>query len=318
MQKKRSANSSKGGARGQARPAALHPAWCRWGLTAPMASDAADARRPRPDQASIPIPSRPARRRRIKLIYWQGAVHLNPLRRAAPGSGRQPHLLRAAGGLGFEGNLCRRWPPRSRPSRTAACRPTARRDLEVPSVASPGTTAPSLHRRRRRLHGAYAGNPATSTVTTVTWDIQVEQGRFAHRASSSETCAVLGRTPRGHRRLHSSRHVFEDMGAKVARPGQHRAGGHRPVQVRRLQAGRHGARPNTDYHTRQPAVLRRARRKGGGDAAARRVPCCRRQSSTWPGTWRSKTDLLKRLEAAGKRARCCSSGQRHRVSSCST
>ena len=72
------------------------------GLTAPMASMMLMHEGVAQSQASIPYkPTKRGGGGTLKIIYWQAAVHSeSALRRRHQGPGRQPHLLRAAGGLG--------------------------------------------------------------------------------------------------------------------------------------------------------------------------------------------------------------------------
>ena len=103
------------------------------------------------------------------------------------------------------------------------------------------------------------------------------------------------------------KHVFEAyMGAKSReRPPTSSRWAPGPTSIVDFKPGDIDARPRANpmgYHVPNQPVLRLALElKGGGDATeCGRAPCCRPASTTWPGTWPSKTSILKRLEAAGK------------------
>jgi peptide/nickel transport system substrate-binding protein len=103
--------------------------------------------------------------------------------------------------------------------------------------------------------------------------------------------------------------VFEPfMGAKSREnPANLKPVGTGPVQVRRLQAGRHAARrrPTPNYHVPNQPFFDALEIKGGGDAtsAARAVL----QTGEYDLAWNLavEDEILKRLEAAA-RARCSS------------
>ena len=92
----------------------------------------------------------------------------------------------------------------------------------------------------------YAKDPATAAVTSGTYqDIKVEK-------VDTHTVRVVFPKPTpfwadafvGVRGMIIPKHLFADLQRRevARRAGQPQAGRHRPVQVRRLQAGRHGAR----------------------------------------------------------------------------
>ena len=172
------------------------------GLTRAHGLDDADERRHGPG-ADRACPTRRTKRGgggTLKLIWWQGAVHLQPaLRRRHQGAGRDAHLLRAARRLGQRRQPDPvRWRPRSRAAPTAASRPTARsvtwklkRDVTWHD-GKPFTADDVL------FTAAYAGDPATATVTVAVYkDIKVEKiDSHTVRIDVREADAVLGRALR--------------------------------------------------------------------------------------------------------------------------
>ncbi len=262
--------------------------------------DDADARRRGAGADRPSLQAHQARRRRCPeadLVAGRGAAE-PALRRRHQGAGRH------------RASSTSRWPAGT-PKATwcpmlAAEMPIARerrpvgrrqeRDLEAQARRAPGTTASPSPPTTWSSTADYAGDPATATVTVATYkDIKVEK-------VDSHTVRVDFPKPtpfwaeRLHRQLSGMimpKHVFEPfIGAKSRESaGQRQAGGHRAVQVRRLQAGRHGARRGQHQlpHA-QPALLRHARDEGRRRrAVAPRARCCRPANTTSPGTCRSRT-----------------------------
>jgi hypothetical protein len=208
----------------------------------------------------------------IKLIYWQAAVHLNP--HYAGGTKDQDAsriFYEPLAGWDTEGNLV--------PFLAA----------EIPSRANGGLAADGKSvvwklKRGVKWHDGrdftaddvvftaqYAGDPAAAMTTIGTYkDIKVTKvDSHTVRVEYPQADAVLGRGPGRHGRHDPAQACVRALhGRQVARePGQHEAGGHRAVQDRRVQAGRHAARRGLQGLPRpQPAVLRRA----GGQGRRRR------------------------------------------------
>ena len=113
----------------------------------------------------------------------------------------------------------------------------------------------------------YATDPATAATTIGSYkDVKVEKVDEPHGARAvRQADAVLGRRLRRRARHdHPEAPVRGLQGRQVARrAGQPEAGRHRPLQVRRLQAGRHGARRDQpELPHAEPAVLRHDRDEG--------------------------------------------------------
>ena len=221
----------------------------------------------------------------LKLLYWQAITLLNP--HFAIGTKDQEGsriFYEPLAGWDGEGNLV--------PALAA----------EIPSKENDGLAEDgrSVIWKLKRGVKWHDGKPFTADDVVFTWEY----------ARTPETAAVIDRQLQGHqgregRRFHRSRHVRQAdavLGRCLCRHlrhdppkapvcGLHRrqvarradqseAGGHRPLHVRRFQAGRHGAgQAQSRLPRRQPAAFRHAgsqgrRRRGIGrarGAADRRI-----------------------------------------------
>ena len=292
------------------------------GLTAPMASmllmHAGVA------QAQTAPAYKPTKRGgggALKVLWWQGATLLNP--HFAIGTKDQDGsriFYEPLAGWDADGNLVpdpRRRDPDA--ARTAACRPTASRSPGSSSRACTGTTASRSPPTTCVFNWEYARDPATAAVTIGVYkDVKVEKVD-AHTvrvafAKPTPFWADAFVARRGHD--HPEAPVRGLHRRQVARgAGQPEAGRHRPLQVRRLQAGRHGARRAQPElpHAQPAATSTRIEMKGGGDAvsAARAVL----QTGEYDYAWNMQVEdeILQRLEAGGKGTRRHRPERQHRV-----
>jgi peptide/nickel transport system substrate-binding protein len=152
---------------------------------------------------------------------------------------------------------------------------------------------------------AYAGDPAAAMVTVATYrDIKVTKiDSHTVRVDYPKPTPFWAEAWSAPSADPAQARVRALHGRQVARePGQPQAGGHRPVQDRRLQAGRHAARrgQHAGYHVPNQPHFDALEIKGGGDAtsAARAVL----QTGEYDYAWNLavEDEILKRLEAAGK------------------
>ncbi len=260
-------------------------------------------------QTPAPIPYRPTKRGgggALKLIWWQGAVHLNP--HFAGGTKEQDAsriFYEPLAGWDTEGNLI------------------AMLATEIPTrqnggVAADGKSVTWKLKRGVTWHdgkpftaddvvftAAYAGDPATSTVTVGTYkDLKVEK-------IDSHTVRVLYPKPTpfwaealvGSQGLILPKHIFEPfIGAKSREnPANVKPVGTGPYKIVDLKPGdmiRAEANPN--YHVANQPYFDTLELKGGGDAlsAARSVL----QTSEFDFAWNLavEDEILKRLEEAKK------------------
>jgi peptide/nickel transport system substrate-binding protein len=232
-------------------------------------------------------------------------VHLNP--HFAGGTKDQDasaHLLRAAGRLGH----------RRQPDPGLAA--------EIPSAPTAASAdGKSVTWKLKKGVTWHDGKPFTADdvvftgptpatrrtmVTVATYkDIKVEKiDSHTVRVDLPQAHAVLGRGLRQRRHAILPKHVFEPfIGAKSREnPANLKPVGTGPVQVRRLQAGRHRCAPRPTPTTTCPTsrFFDALEIKGGGDAtsAARAVL----QTGEYDFAWNLavEDEILKRLEAAGK------------------
>jgi len=278
------------------------------GLTAPMASmmlmhaGVAQAQVP-------PIPYKGTKRGGggvLKLIWWQGAVHLNP--HFAGGTKEQDAtrvFYESLGGWDSEGNLI--------PMLAA----------EIPSRANGGLAADNRTVTWKLKRGvtwhdgqpftaddvvftaAYAGDPATATVTVATYkDLKVEK-------VDSHTVRVIYPKPTpywaeaftGSFGMILPKHVFEPyIGAKSREnPANVKPVGTGPYKFVDFKPGDMlRAEANPTYHVPNQPFFDALELKGGGDAlsAARAVL----QTGEFDFAWNLavEDEILKRLEAGGK------------------
>lgn len=277
------------------------------GLTAPMASmllmHSGLAQTPKP------IPYKPTRRGgggTLKLIYWQGSVHLNP--HYAGGTKDQDAsriFYEPLAGWDGEGNLV--------PFLAA----------EVPTQANGGLAADGRSvtwklKRGVKWHdgkdfGAddvvftwqYAGDPAAAmTTVSVYKDLKVSKiDSHTVRVEFAKPTPFWAEPFVGSVGLIVPRHVFEPyMGAKSRdNPANVKPVGTGPYKIVDFKPGDSiRASANTDYHIANQPFFDALEVKGGGDAtsAARAVL----QTAEYDVGWNLavEDEILKRLEAAGK------------------
>jgi len=277
------------------------------GLTAPMASMM--LMHEGIAQTSTAIPFKGTKRGGggvLKLIWWQGAVHLNP--HFAGGTKEQDAtriFYEPLGGWDTDGNLV--------PILAS----------EVPSRANGGVSADSrtvIWKLKRGVTwhdgkpftaddvvftAAYAGDPATSTVTVATYkDLKVE------KVDSHTVRVIYPRpTPFWAEAFTGSfgpilpKHVFEAfMGAKSREnPANVKPVGTGPYKFVDFKPGDMiRAEANMSYHVPNQPFFDSLELKGGGDAlsAARAVL----QTGEFDFGWNLavEDEILKRLETAGK------------------
>ncbi len=277
------------------------------GLTAPMASML--LMHEGIAQTPAPIPYKPTKRGgggTLKLIWWQGAVHLNP--HFAGGTKEQDAtriFYEALAGWDTEGNLI------------------PMLATEIPSrqnggVSADGTSVTWKLKRGVTWHDGkpftaddvvftakYAGDPATSTVTVGTYkDIKVEK-------IDSHTVRVVYPKPTpfwaealvGSFGMILPAHVFGDfIGAKSREnPANVKPVGTGPYKFVDFKPGDMiRAEAYANYHVPNQPFFDALELKGGGDAlgAARSVL----QTAEFDYAWNLavEDEILKRLEASGK------------------
>ena len=277
------------------------------GLTAPMASML--LMHSGLAQTARPIPYKPTRRGgggTLKLIYWQGSVHLNP--HYAGGTKDQDAsriFYEPLAGWDGEGNLV--------PFLAA----------EVPTQANGGLAADGRSVTWKLKPGVkwhdgkdfsaddvvftwqYAGDPAAAmTTVSVYKDLKVSKvDSHTVRVEFAKPTPFWAEPFVGSVGLIVPRHVFEPyMGAKSRdNPANVRPVGTGPYKIVDFRPGdsiRAGA--NTDYHIANQPFFDALEVKGGGDAtsAARAVL----QTAEYDVGWNLavEDEILKRLEAAGK------------------
>ena len=237
------------------------------GLTAPMASQMLDYCGVAQAQADVPVQAHQARRRRRA----QGAVVAgrdaaqSAFCRRHQGPGRLAHLLRAARGMGRGRQPvpgARRRDPE--PPERRACRRRHVRHLEA-EAGREVARRQAVHRRRRRVQ--LAVRLRSGDGCRHHRQLQGRQGREGRRLHRTrhlrQADAVLGGRLRRHARHdHPQAPVCGLHRRQVARrAGQSEARRHRPLPLRRLQAGRHGqGRAQPQLSRGQPAALRHASR----------------------------------------------------------
>ena len=277
------------------------------GLTAPMASML--LMHEGIAQTPVPMPYKPTKRGgggTLKLLWWQGAVHLNP--HFAGGTKEQDAtriFYEALAGWDTEGNIV--------PMLAA----------EIPSkqngaIAADGRSVTWKLKRGVTWHdgkpftaddvvftAAYAGDPATATVTVATYkDLKVEK-------IDSHTVRVVYPKPTPYWAEAFTgafgpilpKHVFEPfIGAKSREnPANTKPVGTGPYKFVDFKPGdmlRAEANPN--YHVANQPFFDTLELKGGGDAlsAARAVLQTGEIDFAW--NLAVEDEILKRLEGGGK------------------
>ena len=277
------------------------------GLSAPMASMMLMHEGVAQSQASIPYkPTKRGGGGPLKLIYWQGAVHLNP--HFAGGTKDQDAsriFYEPLAGWDSDGNLI--------PQLAA----------EIPTRQNGGVAADGLSVTWKLKQGvswhdgkpftaddvvftaAYAADPATATVTVATYkDIKVEKiDSYTVRIMFQKPTPFWAEALVGSFGPILPKHVFEPfMGAKSREnPANVKPVGTGPYKFVDFKPGDMlRAEANTNYHIPNQPFFDTLEVKGGGDAlsAARAVL----QTTEFDYGWNLavEDELLKRLEAAGK------------------
>ncbi len=277
------------------------------GLTAPMASMM--LMHEGVAQTPAPIPYKPTKRGgggTLKLIWWQGAVHLNP--HFAGGTKEQDAtriFYESLAGWDTEGNLI------------------PMLATEVPSKANGGVSADGTSVTWKLKRGVtwhdgkpftaddvvftakYAGDPATSTVTVGTYkDIKVEK-------VDSHTVRVIYPKPTpfwaealvGSFGMILPQHVFGDfIGAKSREnPANVKPVGTGPYKFVDFKPGDMlRAEANTNYHVPNQPFFDALELKGGGDALSAARAVLQTAEFDWAWNLAVEDEILKRLEASGK------------------
>ena len=245
----------------------------------------------------------------LKVLWWQGPTLLNP--HFAVGTKDQEGsriFYEPLAGWDADGNLVPMLAaevPSARERRRWRRRQVGHLEAEARRAVA---RRPAVHRGRRACStGSTPRDPATARDHDR--QLQGHQGREGRQPHGARSCSPKP-TPFwadpfvGTVGMIIPKHLFEGyQGREVARgAGQPEAGRHRPVQVRRLQAGRHGARRSSTRITTWPnrPYFDTIEMKGGGDAvsAARAVL----QTGEYDYAWNLQVEdeILKRLEAGGK------------------
>jgi peptide/nickel transport system substrate-binding protein len=242
----------------------------------------------------------------LKMLYWQGPVHLNP--HFAGGTKEQEAtriFYEPLAGWDADGNLI-------------PCLAT-----EIPSRANGGVAADGKSVTWKLKRGvtwhdgkpftaddvvftaAYAGDPATSTVTVATYkDIKVEKvDSHTVRITFQKPTPFWAEALVGNQGNILPKHIFEPfIGAKSREnPANVKPVGTGPYTFVDFKPGdmlRCDA--NKNYHVANQPFFDNLELKGGGDAlsAARAVL----QTAEYDFAWNLQVEdeILKRLEAAGK------------------
>ena len=260
-------------------------------------------------QAQVTIPYKGTKRGgggTLKLIYWQAAVHLNP--HFAGGTKDQDAsriFYEPLAGYDTEGNM------------------VAFLAAELPSkenggVGADGRTVTWKLKKGVNWHdgkpftaddvvftAAYAGDPATSTVTVATYkDIKVEKiDSHTVKVTYPKPTPFWAEALTGIYGCILPKHVFEGFtGAKSREAAANtKPVGTGPYKIVDFKPGDSlTAEANMGYHVPNQPFFDRLEVKGGGDAlsAARAVL----QTNEYDVAWNLavEDELLKRLEAAGK------------------
>ena len=242
----------------------------------------------------------------LKLIWWQGAVHLNP--HFAGGTKEQDAtriFYEPLAGWDTEGNLI--------PNLAA----------EIPSRANGGLNADGKTVTWKLKKGvtwhdgkpftaddvlftaAYAGDPATSTVTVATYkDLKVEKlDSHTVRLTYAKATPFWAEAFTGSFGMILPKHVFEAFSGAKSRenPANVKPVGTGPYKFNDFKPGDMlRADAYAGYHVPNQPFFDSLELKGGGDAlsAARAVL----QTGEFDYAWNLavEDEILKRLEAAGK------------------
>ena len=277
------------------------------GLTAPMASMM--LMHEGLAQTPAPIPYKPTKRGgggTLKLLWWQGATHLNP--HFAGGTKEQDAtriFYEPLAGWDTEGNLI--------PCLAA----------EIPSPQNGGVSADAKSVTWKLKKGvtwhdgkpftaddvvftaAYAGDPATSTVTVATYkDLKVEKlDSHTVRVTYPKPTPFWAEAMTGTFGAILPKHIFEPfIGAKSREnPANVKPVGTGPYKFVDFKPGDMiRAEANMAYHVPNQPHFDALELKGGGEAlgAARAVL----QTGEFDFAWNlaAEDEILKRLEATGK------------------
>lgn len=277
------------------------------GLTAPMASMLLMHHGVAQSQTAIPYkPTRRGGGGTLKIIYWQGAVHLNP--HYAGGTKDQDAsrvFYEPLAGWDTEGNLI---------PVLAAEIPTRQNG----GVAADGRSVTWKLKRGVKWHdgrdfsaddvvftAAYAGDPASAMTTVATYrDIKViKVDSHTVRVEFPKPTPFWAEPLVGSVGPILPKHVFEPFSGAKSRenPANLKPVGTGPYKIVDFKAGDMlRAEANKDYHVPNQPFFDALEIKGGGDAtsAARAVL----QTAEFDLGWNLavEDEILKRLEAAGK------------------
>jgi len=278
------------------------------GLTAPMASmmlmhaGVAQAQVP-------PIPYKGTKRGGggvLKLIWWQGAVHLNP--HFAGGTKEQDAtriFYESLAGWDTEGNLI------------------PMLATEIPSRANGGLSADGRQVTWKLKRGvtwhdgqpfsaddvvftaAYAGDPATATVTVATYkDLKVEKiDSHTVRLTYARPTPYWAEAFTGSFGMILPKHVFEPfIGAKSREnPANVKPVGTGPYKFLDFKPGDMlRAVANANYHVPNQPFFDSLEVKGGGDALSAARAVLQTGEFDWAWNLAVEDEILKRLEAGGK------------------
>jgi peptide/nickel transport system substrate-binding protein len=242
----------------------------------------------------------------LKMIWWQGAVHLQP--HFAGGTKEQDAtriFYEALAGWDSEGNMI--------PALAA----------EIPSRANGGLSADGRQvtwklKRNVTWHdgrpftaddvvftAAYAGDPATATVTVAVYkDIKVEKvDPHTVRITFPKPTPFWAEPFVGAFGMILPKHVFEPfIGAKSREaPANVRPVGTGPYKISDFKPGdmiRADAYPN--YHVPNQPFFDALELKGGGDALSAARAVLQTGEFDWAWNLAVEDEILKRLEAGGK------------------
>ena len=277
------------------------------GLTAPMASMM--LMHEGLAQTPPPIPYKPTKRGgggTLKLLWWQGATHLNP--HFAGGTKEQDAtriFYEPLAGWDPEGNLI---------PILATEAPTR----ENGGLSADGKSVTWKLKRGVKWHDGqdftaddvvftakYAGDPATATVTVATYkDLKVEKiDSHTVRVTFTKSTPFWAEPLVGIQGLILPKHVFEPyIGAKSREnPANTKPVGTGPYKFLDFKPGDMlRGTANTSYHIANRPAFDAIEMKGGGDAigAARAVL----QTGEYDYAWNLQVEdeILKRLEGSGK------------------
>ncbi len=256
----------------------------------------------------------------LKVLWWQGPTLLNP----HFATGTKDRTARAS-----STNRSRGW------DQDGDLVPILAAEVPSDENGGAGADGKSVIWKLKRGVQWHDGKPFTADDVVFNWEFaadpasacdhvrdlqghQGREGRRLHRDGDVRSAdAVLGGSVRRYARHDDSRSTCSrTIRREVTRcAGQPEAGGHRTLQVRRLQAGRRGPRRDQSQTitSRTVRISTRFEMKGGGDAvsAARAVL----QTGEYDFAWNMQVEdeILLRLEKGGKGRALITVGRQHRT-----